>query len=142
MPAHHLERWLTCVVFACTCLVALYLFWTVLCSPASCLPASSWLPPLPLLLLLQISYKGATLHHYISKSLADFEVKAARRGGAGSVRTMAHFRKWARQSTDTCTRAVPLGQALAVRYDLQHNVPQWCLRPVSRSDPDLADERR
>ncbi|KAL4857679.1 Glycosyltransferase family 92 protein [Chlorella vulgaris] len=88
-----------------------------------------------------ISYKGATLHHYISKSLADFEVKAARRGGAGSVRTMAHFRKWARQSTDTCTRAVPLGQALALRYDLQRNVPQWCLRPVSRSDPDLSDER-
>ena len=71
------------------------------------------------------------LHHYISKSLADFEVKAQRRGGAGSVKTLAHFLKWHRQSTETCGRAVPLGRALHERYDLRRHVPDRCLGPLA-----------
>lgn len=75
-----------------------------------------------------MSYRGAVLHHYISRSLADFEVKQARRAGDGSVKTLAHFLEWARQATATCSAAVPLGRALAARYDLQRNVPQRCLQ--------------
>jgi hypothetical protein len=77
-----------------------------------------------------VTYAGAVLHHYISKSLADFEVKSARRGGAGSVKTLAHFLKWHRASSSTCLRAVEAGRALGRRYDLNRNVPERCLRPV------------
>jgi hypothetical protein len=90
-------------------------------------------PPPP-----QVTYRHAVLHHYISKSLADFEVKQARRGGAGSVKTVAHFMKWHRAATERCTDAVPLGTALAARYDLRRNVPEWCLRAVPK--PGLEDE--
>ena len=79
-------------------------------------------------LLVQISYRGAVLHHYISRSLADFEVKQARRAGDGSVKTLSNFFNWARESTAICTAAVPLGQALARRYNLTRNVPARCLR--------------
>lgn len=76
---------------------------------------------------LQASYRGAALHHYISRSLADFEAKQARRAGDGSVKTLAHFLQWHRAATGTCTAAVPLGRALAARWDLNRNVPQRCL---------------
>lgn len=69
------------------------------------------------------------LHHYISKSLADFDVKMQRRGGAGSIKTLQNFLKWNRQSTETCTGAVAMGQALARQFDLNRNVPERCLAP-------------
>lgn len=74
-----------------------------------------------------VSAKGAVLHHYISRSLADFEVKTQRRGGAGSVKTLADFLFYHKKANDTCTSAVPLGQALAAKYDLTRNVPARCL---------------
>ena len=78
---------------------------------------------------MQVSFEGAVLHHYISRSVADFEVKAQRRGGAGSVKTLAHFLKWHRHATERCPRAVAAGHALARRFDLNQGVPERCRAP-------------
>lgn len=67
------------------------------------------------------------LHHYISRSLADFEVKQGRRDGTGSVKELSNFFDWKRKCTARCPGAVALGEALGARYDLNRNVPPWCL---------------
>ena len=69
------------------------------------------------------------MHHYISRSVADFEVKAQRRGGAGSVKTLAHFLKWHRHASERCPRAVAAGHVLARRFDLNRGVPERCWAP-------------
>ena len=98
---------------------------SALCKPPT---PRCFLPALFLIARAQVSWRGAALHHYISRSLADFEVKQARRAGDGSVKTLAHFLEWAREATETCDAAAPLGRALAARYDLARNVPPRCLQ--------------
>lgn len=39
----------------------------------------------------QVSYQGAVLHHYISRSLADFAVKQGRRDGTGNVKQVGRL---------------------------------------------------
>lgn len=85
-------------------------------------------PPSP----LQVSYTSAVLHHYISRSLADFEVKQARRDGTGSVKTLSSFFDWKRKCTARCEGAVAVGTALGARYDLNRNVPPRCLEMERR----------
>lgn len=62
-------------------------------------------------------------------------MKQARRAGDGSTKTLAHFLQWARQATGTCEAAVPLGRALAARYDLERNVPPRCLEWAEAARP-------
>lgn len=67
------------------------------------------------------------LHHYITKSLFDFETKMQRRGGAGSQKNLTHFLDWHARCTTTCRHAVGAGEQLWRRYNLTHNVPRRCL---------------
>lgn len=87
----------------------------------------------PILKAGQVSYQGAVVHHYASRSLADFRVKSLRGDGAGGVKSLDSFLMWHRGSTRTCTRAVPLGLALGRQYVLRRNVPQRCMGPAGTS---------
>lgn len=98
-----------------------------------------WKPALP---SGKESDEGAVLHHYISRSLADFEVKTRRRGGAGSVKTLENFIHYHRTAKGVCTVAVPLGQALAARYDLSRHVPPRCLDTERRRRLALRKRKR
>lgn len=85
------------------------------------------------------------LHHYITKSLADFELKMRRRGGAGSIRTLDDYTKWVDRCNSTCAQAVPLGQELGARFDLARGVPASCAaggQPLLGEGAGAADTAR
>lgn len=70
------------------------------------------------------------------------QVKTRRRGGAGSVKTLENFIHYHRTAKGVCTVAVPLGQALAARYDLSRHVPPRCLDTERRRRLALRKRKR
>jgi hypothetical protein len=79
---------------------------------------------------VQATFHSAVLHHYFTRSLADFEAKQRRREGMGGRKELSSF-LWAyRLCTHTCTEAVPLGEVLYRRYNVTRNVPDTCLPPL------------
>ncbi|PSC73229.1 hypothetical protein C2E20_3340 [Micractinium conductrix] len=73
-----------------------------------------------------ITWEGAALAHYLTRSLVDFLGKQARGGGSGGQRTFERYFDVAGACLETCDAAVPLGRALNARYDLSHGVPERC----------------
>jgi hypothetical protein len=57
------------------------------------------------------SHQKIGLHHYVTKSLAEYEEKMVRGGGSGSLKGMNFFQLVDQWSTDTCLQATQLGKA-------------------------------
>lgn len=86
---------------------------------------------------------GAALHHYFTKSAADFEAKKRRGSGNGRRKDQDAWQVTHQQCTAACKAAVELGKALGRRYSLTHNVPGHCLAGgQSQPPPEPGDQQQ
>lgn len=118
-PGQQVGSWVLLLAVAGrgTCAAPAVARWFECCCHCS-LPCCSPLPirPSPWCSLIchhypaQVSYQGAVVHHYISRSLADFAVKQERRDGTGNVKQVGWL-ACCRQPCCRCSAAGVLQEA-------------------------------